>query len=334
MVCNDSRSSGQEARLIYAVTLPLSTAIVLANLPIFLGVACSRRLRNPAGYFYLSLLVADLGMGVGLPFIPWMALVRTLSFSACLLVHVSPNFLFLAFVSNLVLVHYDRYVSIVSPLHRARSWLHRRLRLALLAAWLLPLLFALMPVFGWNGWDGRANATAPSACARSRPSGRSCCTYRSVFPDAFIYLEVYGVLVPAVLAIAGMTGRVLWITRGQLRGIQRLERAVGGRRRRLEVRYVRCVAAVSLAFLACWAPYIVYTHVCMVFLLRRGEQGNSTAHIVLLCTGVAGMTAVPLLLGLANRDYTNTARRLVGKLWYHKSRAHRRRSIDLRVLAS
>ncbi len=102
---------------------------------------------------------------------------------------------------------------------------------------------------------------------------------RSVFPNAFIYLEVYGLLAPAILSIAAMTCRVLCITREQLRDIQRLQRAVANRecRRRMEMRYAFCVAAVSLAFLTCWVPYIVYTHVGMEFLLRRGGKSNPPA---------------------------------------------------------
>lgn len=342
IVCNNTRSSGPEAKLIYAITLPLSSTIILGNLLIILGIACSRQFHNPANYFYLSLLVADLCTGVALPFIPWMSLARPLSFSACLLVHVFPNFLFLAFIFNLVLVHYERYLSIASPLISGRFWPHQRFVAALLGAWLLPLLFALLPTFGWNNWDGRsrafggcraaANNTIHSGCPMVKAKVY-CCTYRSVFPDEFIYLEVCGLLVPAILSIAVMTGRVLWITRGQMRDIQRQQRAVtsGQRQRKLELRYVRCVATVSLAFLACWLPYIVYTHMCMAFLLNRETQVNRTVHIVLSCTGMGGMCAVPLLLGIANREYTDPARRLLRKMWHRCCRTQRQRDVNLRV---
>ncbi|XDV35107.1 hypothetical protein PO909_005134 [Leuciscus waleckii] len=300
----NTSDSDVEAQLIYALTLPVSCAIILINLLIILAITCSRQLHNSQNYFFVSLLVADLCTGVALPFIPWMGLNRPLSFSSCLLVHIFPNFLFLAFLSNLVLVHYERYRSIVSPLRRGQLWLHRRFALALLAAWMLPLLFALLPAFGWNN--------------KAIHDRNRCCTYRSVFPNAFIYLEVYGLLAPAILSIAAMTCRVLWITREQLRDIQRLQRAVAnkGYRRRLEMRYACCVAAVSLAFLACWVPYIVYTHIGMEFLLRRGGKSDRTGHIVLSCVGVGGIAVVPLLLGLANREYTDPVKKLFRKLWH------------------
>ncbi|XP_036426436.1 G-protein coupled bile acid receptor 1 [Colossoma macropomum] len=345
MVCNDTRSNGQEAQLIYAITLPLSATIILANLLIILGIACTRQLHNPRNYLYLSLLVADLCMGVALPFIPWMSLIRPLGFSSCLMVHIFPNFLFLAFIFNLVLVYYERYLSIVSPLLPGHFWPRSRFVPALLAVWLLPLVYALLPAFGWNNRYGldkvgsgccpAANDTVHPGCPVAIPKD-NCCIYHNVFPDTFIYLEVYGLLVPAIVSIAAMTGRVLWITRGQMRDIQRQQRAVNSaeQRRKLELRYARCVATVSLAFLACWLPYIVYTHLCMVFLQNHEPQVNRTAHIVLSCTGVGGMSTVPLLLGLANREYTNPARRLLRKVWHRWHRTQQQRDVNLQMFHS
>ncbi|XP_028811114.1 G-protein coupled bile acid receptor 1 [Denticeps clupeoides] len=336
----ESAVSQREARLIYAITMPMSSAIILINLLIILAIASNRQLHNTPNYFFLSLLVADLCTGVALPFIPWMGLNRPLSFGTCLLVHILPNFLFLAFLFNLVMVHYERYLSIVSPLHYRTLWLHRHFLLALFGLWVPPLIFALLPAFGWNNrghgkmWNGcclAPNITTEANCS-GPSSGERCCTYQHVFPNVFIYLEVYGILAPSIVAIVGMTGRVLWITRAQLRDIQRLERSVsqvGKRRRRglaLNLRYARCVAAVSLTFLACWVPYIIYTHVGMAFLQRPGAQPNPTSHLVLSCAGVGGMAVVPLVLGLANREYTDPVRKLVRTL---RDRWKRRWDSDL-----
>ncbi|XP_037333690.2 G-protein coupled bile acid receptor 1 [Pungitius pungitius] len=307
---NDSRPLLSREQLIYAITVPLSTCIVLANLVIILGIAWNRRLHNTPNYLFLSLLVADLCTGVALPFIPLMGLNRELSSGSCLVAHFFPNFLFLAFLFNLVMVHYERYICIVDPLHYGNLWMHRSFPLALLAVWAPPLLYASLPAFGWNNWTASGpNATAPSSCP---PNRTACCSYRRVFPNAFIYLEVYGLVLPAILAIGGMTGRVLWITRGQLRDICRLHRSLERGRRasdrehRLNLRYARCVAAVSVTFLACWVPQLIYMHVCIAFLISD-TRWSSTTHIALSCAGVGSVAVVPLVLGLANRQYTEPA---------------------------
>ncbi|XP_057712778.1 G-protein coupled bile acid receptor 1 [Corythoichthys intestinalis] len=323
MDCADPGALLSQEHLIYAITVPLSASIILANLIIILGILCNRQLHNTPNYFFLSLLVADLCTGVALPFIPLMGLNRELSFSSCLVAHVFPNFLFLAFLLNLVMVHYERYICIVKPLHYSNLWMHRSFPLALLLVWAPPLLYASLPAFGWNNW------TAPdwnSCCHGQKLTLLSncsanvtmCCSYRRVFPNAFIYLEVYGLVLPAILTIAAMTGRVLWITRGQLKDICRLHRSVergqaSDREQRLNVRYTRCVVAVSLTFLACWVPYLIYMHVCIAFLISDAK-GNATTHIVLSCTGIGSMAVVPLVLGLANRQYTEPAYKLHQKL--------------------
>ncbi|CAL1598440.1 unnamed protein product [Knipowitschia caucasica] len=318
--------SGEE--LIYAITVPLSTSIILANLLIILGIVLNRQLHNTPNYFFLSLLVADMCTGVALPFIPLMALNRELSFSSCLLVHIFPNVLFLAFLFNLVMVHYERYVCISDPLHYANLWMHRSFPLALFIVWTPPLLFACLPAFGWNNWTGPdwqnccdyAPITASANIITNySTNGTACCSYRRVFTNEFIYLEVYGLVLPAILTIAGMTGRVLCITKGQLKDICRLHRSVqrgnkaSDREQRLNLRYTRCVVAVSLTFLACWVPYLIYMHVCIAFLLSDARW-NATTHIVLSCTGNGSMAVVPLVLGLSNRQYTEPAHKLLMKL--------------------
>lgn len=311
--------------LIYIITVPLSTSIILANLVIILGISCNRQLHNTPNYFFLSLLVADMCTGVALPFIPLMGLNRELSFSSCMVAHIFPNFLFLAFLSNLVMVHYERYICIVDPLRYNSLWMHRNFSIALLIVWTPPLLFASLPAFGWNNWSGPdwnhccEGALEFPLLSNCSANLTSCCSYRRVFPNAFIYLEVYGLVLPAILLIAGMTGRVLWITRGQMKDICRLHRSVerGGKasdqEQRLNLRYTRCVVAVSLTFLACWVPYLIYMHVCIASLIIDTRRSSIT-HIVLSCTGIGSMAVVPMVLGLANKQYTEPAFKLLQKL--------------------
>ncbi|XP_034037633.1 G-protein coupled bile acid receptor 1 [Thalassophryne amazonica] len=324
MECNESFTlllSGKQ--LIYAITVPISTCIILANLIIILGIALNHQLHNTPNYFFLSLLVADVCNGVALPFIPLMGLDRELSFSSCLVAHVMPNFLFLAFLFNLVMVHYERYMCIVKPLHYNNMWMHRHFPLALLVVWAPALIYASLPAIGWNDWAGQdwsdccsSTQISPSNCSRSRST---CCSYRRVFCNEFILLEVYGLVLPAILAILGMTGRVMWITHGQLKDIYRLHRSVergseeSDQKQRLNLRYTRCIVVVSLTFLFCWVPYLIYMHVSIVALIRDNNW-TSTPLIVLSCTGIGSMAVVPLVLSLANKQYTKPAYKLFQKL--------------------
>uniref|UniRef100_A0A4W4ET75 G-protein coupled bile acid receptor 1 n=1 Tax=Electrophorus electricus TaxID=8005 RepID=A0A4W4ET75_ELEEL len=304
-------------RLILLITLPLSSAIILANLLIIMGITCNRQLHTTPNYFFLSLLVAAVCTGVALPFVPRMGLNRPLPFHACLLVHIFPNFLLLSFLSNLVMVHYERYLCIASPLHHSRFWVHRCFPAALLAVWLPPLLYACLPAFGWNSWDKFGDG--------------ELCSYKQVFPKAFIYVEVYGLLLPGIVAIAGMTARVLCIARKQLRDICRLHRAAGhdggsAHQQRLNLRYAKCVAAVSLTFLVCWVPYVISLHVSVVLFHAGGT--SSSLNIVLSCMGIGSMAIIPVILGLANRQYTEPVRNLMRKLIKRVKNPNKMKSLE------
>ncbi|XP_015214631.1 G-protein coupled bile acid receptor 1 [Lepisosteus oculatus] len=304
---NDTTS--WELSLILSITNPLSTVIILANLLIIIGIICNRKLHNTPNYFFLSLLVADVCTGIALPFIPSMSLERQMDFHTCLLLHTFPNFLFLSFLFNLVMVHYERYLCIVNPLQYGSFWAHRFFLLALLAVWVPPLLYASLPAFGWN-----------NRAALNSSQEIEDCSYRNIFPHEFIYLEVYGLLIPAIFSIIFMTVRVLWIAREKMRDICKLHRAVdrdqaSDKEHRMNVRYAKCVAAVSLTFLICWVPYIIYVHVSL-FSLSQGQVkvADSTTHIILSCTGIGSTAIIPVILGLGNRQYTEPIRKVFERL--------------------
>lgn len=317
-------------KLIFYLTVPLSSIIIFSNLFIIIGIACNRQLHNTPNYFFLSLLVADLCTGITLPFIPRMTFDRHLDFKHCLVMYIFPNFLFLSFLFNLVMVHYERYLCIVSPLHHSQFWVHRCFPLALLTVWLPPLLYASLPAFGWNNWvEPNANKTSNpnKTLLRSNTVGNTSkedevCSYKQVFPKAFIYLEVCGLVLPAMLSIVGMMGRVLWIAHKQLQNICKLHRAVDrlqqqqptDHEQQLNLRYAKCVAAVSLTFLVCWVPYIIYQLMSVTALQSGVSLPSSSLYIIMSCTGIGSMAVIPLILGLANKQYTEPIRMVMRKL--------------------
>lgn len=335
-----NHSEQEDMKLIIFITIPMSSIIVLTNLLIIMGITCNRQLHDTPNYFILSLLVADVCTGLALPFIPCMGINRPLNYQSCLLVHIFPNFLFLSFLFNLVMVHYERYLCIVHPLHYSQFWVHRCFPAALLAVWIPPLLYASLPAFGWNNWTEKQlnissisntchanecgyNLTVDIQAGSQNSSGtpdddNEYCSYKQIFPKPFIYLEVYGLLLPAIFSILAMTGRVLWITRKQMRDICKLTRAVerneaSDQEHRLNLRYAKCVAVISLIFLVCWVPYIVYLHVS-VMLLRKDWNTNSRLNTILSCTGIGSMAIIPIILSLSNRQYTEPVRKLLMKI--------------------
>nr|XP_014436060.1 G-protein coupled bile acid receptor 1 [Pelodiscus sinensis] len=188
--------------LIYWLTGSLAVFIILANLAITLGILCNRTLHGATSWFFLSLLFADLLTGAALPFIPRVKLEVSWGYHRCFFIHVVPNFFFLSFLANLLMVHCQRYLSVCYPLHYHRLWVSRWVPLCLLLAWALPLLFACLPVLGWNHWETSSN-----------------CSYSQVFPRAYLYLEIYGFLIPSILAMAIMSTQLLRVARRHMQAI-------------------------------------------------------------------------------------------------------------------
>nr|XP_019597342.1 PREDICTED: G-protein coupled bile acid receptor 1 [Rhinolophus sinicus] len=269
------------------LSLVLASLIVMANLLLALGIAGDRHLRSPpAGCFFLSLLLAGLLTGLALPALPGLWSQSHRGYWSCLFLYLAPNFSFLSLLANLLLVHAERYMAVLRPL-RARG----STRLALLLTWAGPLLFASLPALGWNHWAPGAN-----------------CSSQAVFPAPYLYLEVYGLLLPAVGAAALLSARVLVTAHRQLQDIRRLERAVcrgapSALARTLTWRQARAQAGATLLFGLCWGPYVATLLLSVLAYEQRPPLGAGTL-LALISLGSASAAAVPVAMGLGDQRYT------------------------------
>ncbi|GAB1285080.1 G-protein coupled bile acid receptor 1 [Apodemus speciosus] len=272
---------------VLGLSLALSSFIVIANLLLALGIALDRQLRSPpAGCFFLSMLLAGLLTGLALPVLPGLWSRKHQGYWSCLLLYLAPNFCFLSLLANLLLVHGERYMAVLQPLRP-----HGSVRLALFLAWVSSLLFASLPALGWNHWSPDAN-----------------CSSQTVFPAPYLYLEVYGLLLPAVGATALLSVRVLATAHRQLHEIRRLERAVrrdapSALARALTWRQARAQAGATLLFLLCWGPYVATLLLSVLAYERRPPLRPGTL-LSFISLGSASAAAVPVAMGLADQRYT------------------------------
>uniref|UniRef100_A0A8C6WB26 G-protein coupled bile acid receptor 1 n=1 Tax=Nannospalax galili TaxID=1026970 RepID=A0A8C6WB26_NANGA len=271
------------------LSLALASLIVVANLLLALGIVRDRHLRSPpAGCFFLSLLLSGLLTGLALPILPGLWSHSRRGYWPCLLLHLVPNFSFLSLLANVLLVHGERCVAVLQPL-RPRPC--GNIQLALLLTWASPLLFTSLPALGWNHWSPDAN-----------------CSSQAVFPAPYLYLEVYGLLLPAVGAATLLSARVLVTAHRQLQDIRRLERAVcrnapSALAQSLTWRQARAQAGATLLFTLCWGPYVATLLLSVLAYEKRPPLGPGTL-LSLISLGSASAAAVPVAMGLGNRRYT------------------------------
>ncbi|XP_043550313.1 G-protein coupled bile acid receptor 1-like [Chiloscyllium plagiosum] len=285
-ISNPDTCLASQMALITLIAAPLSSIIIVGNLVIMVGIIGNKSLHNPTNYYFLSLLLAGLATGIILPSIPMMNFKSEFAFQICFFFHLFPNFIFLAFLSNLLVVHYDRYVCIISPFQYAVSWIHKYVPIVIFTAWLLPLLFASLPLFGWNNWS----------------PGAPLCYFKWIFLPAYIYLEMYGLLIPSILAITAMTSQVLHVARKQMKAIKKMHRAVhsdsASLEKQLDFKYTKCVMMLFITFLVCWVPYIVFIHVSFFV-----KNSGSRTRIILSCLGTSSAAFVPFILVFSNKEY-------------------------------
>ncbi|CAN2389105.1 7 transmembrane receptor (rhodopsin family), partial [Pristimantis euphronides] len=289
----------REEKLIILLSYPLSAFIILSNLFIIIGIVFNKKLHNTANYFFLSLLFADFFTGVLLPYFPRMKLHKDLGYYGCFLSFISPNFFFLSFLANLLMVHYEKYLCIIYPLHYRDIWVHRCVPFSLILVWTLPLVFSCFPLMGWNKWND--NYT---------------CSYKQVFPHAYIYLETYGVVIPSILVMSFITIKLLSVARKQLKEIKKLHRSVQREagteiERQMDLRFAKCIAVFSVTFIICWVPYIALLQISV--LAMENYTFNLWLFPTLTCIGSGSAAVIPVILGLSHRQYTELWRNLYKK---------------------
>lgn len=286
--------------LIVWLSWPLAIFIILANTFIILGILFNQKLHGTTNWFFLSLLFSDLLAGIALPHVPRLSFETTWDYHLCFFIYVTPNFLFLSFSANLLVVHYAKYVCIIYPLHYHNMWVYRWAVVYICLAWAASLIFACLPLT-WNEWDPNKN-----------------CSFQLVFPRPYLYLETYGFLIPAILTMGYMCIRMLCVAQRHLRNITKLIHSVHQSQtptelqQQLELRKAKGVASVSLIFLVCWVPYIACLNISLLALKYKVSPVILT---IVICIGTGSGAAVPIILSLSNHQYTQFWRNMATKLW-------------------
>ena len=127
----------------------LSLVTVLGSSLVIFLISTKPRLRSKANMFVLSLMVADLFIGVFIP--PIDTLCRFSFESWChnkVLTKVFYNFLLTASITNLCAMTIERYIYVVLPLHYHQYMTSSRAAVAIIFAWALALVIHVVPI--WN----------------------------------------------------------------------------------------------------------------------------------------------------------------------------------------
>ncbi|KAM6989042.1 olfactory receptor 14C36-like [Passerculus sandwichensis] len=133
--------------LLFCLLLGISLAALLANGLIISAVACGHHLHTPMFFFLLNLALSDLGMiCTTVPKAMHNSLwdTSTISYKGCAAQVFLVFFFITAEFSLLIIMCYDRYVSICKPLHYGTLLGSRACAHMAAAAWASAFLYALL----------------------------------------------------------------------------------------------------------------------------------------------------------------------------------------------
>ncbi|KAM6989078.1 olfactory receptor 14C36-like [Passerculus sandwichensis] len=133
--------------LLFCLLLGISLAALLANGLIISAVACGHHLHTPMFFFLLNLALSDLGMiCTTVPKAMHNSLwdTSTISYKGCAAQVFLVFFFITAEFSLLIIMCYDRYVSICKPLHYGTLLGSRACAHMAAAAWATAFLYALL----------------------------------------------------------------------------------------------------------------------------------------------------------------------------------------------
>ena len=121
-------------------------------------IIAKKKMQTRVNKVILSLLVADLFIGVELPFHASFLLVPTLSLNhyACVIRYAINYFCVLASVLSLLLITIDRYVAIVHPYHYLKHGSLPRHNLFLVGIWAYSFGYGIAVIL-WHRWPVACN---------------------------------------------------------------------------------------------------------------------------------------------------------------------------------
>lgn len=157
----------------------LSLVGVMNNLGFIFTIVRNKDLQTPSNRILLSLAVSD--FLVSAIVFPFSIANDTHIFSDlifCVVAHSIVPCAFLVTVLHLLVVSVERHIAIVYSL-RHRTWVtDRRLNVAILICWILPIALSALPVLGWRKYFG-------ADAFRNGSMGETCDTL-DVLPCSFL----------------------------------------------------------------------------------------------------------------------------------------------------
>ena len=282
------------AKATISLQMILMVFIVSSNLLVLAALCRFQTLRDVTGLFVANLAVADLIIGLSMPFqvafflYPEMERIKNL----CILRYLVITFACNASIYSLVCTVVDRLIAISYPLHYAQIMTQTKAMLLIAAIWFIDIIFQSIPLFGVNNYD-----TSPF------------CLFELVMNEQYRFVNFLSGLLFAFLMLL-IYIRIFCIVRYHLRRI-RAENAQNPSQSqtRSSSQMNTVIAMVVLIFHISWLPFFI-TELTMIKAEDVTQQKVVVANFCVF-PGLINSVVNPVIYAWKNKQYRSAFRKLL-----------------------
>ncbi|OCT94678.1 adenosine receptor A3-like [Xenopus laevis] len=264
--------TAESLNTIYIATESLIGAIaVLGNTLVIWAVRLNPALQDTTFYFVVSLAIADFVVGVlVMPLAVILNMETQMHFHVCLYVCCSIIILTNASILSLLAISVDRYLRIRIPTRYRTVVTKKRVFICIFFFWILSVLGALLPMFGWNN---RSNLEE-----KERDYLR--CEFIKVMSlDFLVYFCFFGWVVIPLFLMVGLYTQIFSLIQKHMRHNININQGKQNYYSK-EHKTARSLDLVMFLFVICWLPISIVN--CISYFYPSVAENTAFQPAVLL----------------------------------------------------
>lgn len=282
------------AKVTATFQLLMMVTILTGNTLVIIATLKFTSLWNVTGLFVCNLAVADVFMGLVLPFQIVFFFHPELEKNeyCCLLRFILVSFSCKASVYSLACTVFDRYVAIVHPLKYNHIMTFKKSYILIAVIWTSDISVTAIPLLGFNEYDQA-----------------KFCIFQLIMDDGLrVFNNISTMMFAAFMAV--LYARIFFIARRHTKQIMVVEVSMEVNESVRKTRHMNnAVALVVILFHAAWLPYF-----CLqLTMIRKTDVTKTkiTASGILVFLGVMNSAINPIIYAWKNKTYRRAFRKIL-----------------------